>query len=115
MSGYINVFECSFALRVGNKGVMLFIDIVKIQILVVMLLAAVSRCIVDDYRKIVGIVLAEQRVEVVLYSEPSVVVVSRHHHTHRQLFNISIKMPNRVQPPVLLTLHLSLLFLAAQV
>ena len=50
------------------------------------LIRAVIGAVVHDHHEVVGIVLPENRVEVVLEPKTGIVVIARHHNTHRDLF-----------------------------
>jgi hypothetical protein len=66
---------------------MIFTDFIKLEISTVDLSASISRSIIDDYNFVIGVVLGEDRIQVVLYSEFGIIIVSWHYNTHRQLFS----------------------------
>lgn len=67
--------SCDF-LRIWYQSIVLFVDLVELQILFVNLNASVSRTVINDDGLEVGIVLHENGMQIVLYSKFCVVVIS---------------------------------------
>lgn len=80
----IEILNRSDSFSILNIGIALFVDSIKLKVSAVNISAAISRSIVDDDRFVVGVVLGEDRVQTILYSKFSVVVVSGGYHTHRE-------------------------------
>lgn len=115
VGGSIDVFEGGFPVFVFDVGVGVGVDLMEGEVFAVEFVGVVGGGVVDDDYKVVGIVLLEDGVEVILYSELSVVVVARHHHAHRKLLLVLAELPNLVDPLPLLRLHPFLLFLSGLV
>ena len=83
MRGNVNVFKGSLPLFVLNVDIGALVDVVEVQPLAVDIVTAVSGGIIDEDQEVVGVVLLEDRVEVVFDAEPVVIVVTRCNDAHR--------------------------------
>lgn len=84
-------------LSVVDVDVLVGGDPVELKVLPVDLVTAVGRGVVGDDCEVVGVVLREDRVEVVLDPEPGVVEVARGQDADRQLFGVGVEVQPFVQ------------------
>jgi hypothetical protein len=89
--------EGGHSLVVLDVDVTRFVDTVEDQVVAVGGLAAVIRHVIDDDYLIIGVILYEDGVEVVLYAEIGVVIVSGDHDAHGQLLLDAIKPKSTIQ------------------
>ena len=75
--------SCDF-LGVWDQSVVLFVNLVKVEVFLVNLKAAVSRRVVDDDCLVVAVVLHENRVQIVFNSKLRIVVVAWNDHAYWQ-------------------------------
>lgn len=77
MIGIVVVLHCSLLCRIVNVDILVGWYRVEGEVVAIDFIATVVRCIVSDDGVVVAIVLGEDRVEVILYSEASVVPIAR--------------------------------------
>ena len=82
VGGHVDIFKGSFSVFFFNIGVGGLVDVVEIEVFAIDLIGSVGWGVIDDDCKIVGVILSENWVEVVLYSELCVVVVARNDEAH---------------------------------
>jgi uncharacterized membrane protein len=70
----MDVFKCRLTLLVGDIGVSLLGNIIKFQIFSIDEVRTISRSIIYDHHKVVGVVLRKNGVKIVLYPRLNVVV-----------------------------------------
>lgn len=76
MIGIVVVLHCSLLCRIVNVDILVGWYRVEGEVVAIDFIATVVRCIVSDDGVVVAIVLGEDRVEVILYSEASVVPIA---------------------------------------
>ena len=111
----VDVFQGSFPLFVLDVYIVFPVDVVEVEPLTVDLVAVVGGGVVDEDQEVVGVVLLEDRIEVVLDAELGVVVVARCYDAHRQLLRVLLEAPDLVNPLILGCLELLLLGVPALV
>jgi hypothetical protein len=83
--GIIGIFKGTLSLVVLDIQIPLFGDTVKIEVLSIDNIRSIIGGVIDDHCHVIGVILSEDRIEVVFNAHKGVVIVRSHHCTDRKL------------------------------
>jgi hypothetical protein len=115
MGSDIDVFKSSVSHFVLNIGVFGLVNVVEVEVFAEEFIAAVGRGVIDDDYKVVGVILQEDRVQIILKSEFCIIVVAGHDHAHGNFLSDRIQHMNWTNSIVLLLINTLFFFSVAVV
>ena len=111
MCGNVDILKSSSSYKILSIRVKIFVDIVEIKIFSVDLIATIIGNIIDKHNKVVRVILSKDRVEIVLYTEFGIIVITWNDNTHWYFCCEVTQLVNGINPLVFFHFHSFLLLL----